>query len=163
MRDLGGRQPTEEPQRQRDLRFTSERWMATGEDQPQPLVRHARGDRFLHGRLVLGRRRELRELRCARTQGAFASQPVDRAVTRDGEDPRRGVARHAVARPAFGCRRERVLDALLGEVPVADGADERRDRPPEVLSEQTVDGAGCDPLAQDAVCSAPAASASQAA
>jgi hypothetical protein len=66
MRDLRGRQAAEQPQGERDLRFTGKRWMAAGRDQPQPLVRHARGDRSLHGRLVLGRRRELRELRCAR-------------------------------------------------------------------------------------------------
>ena len=98
----------------------------------------------------------------ASTQRALLSQSIDRAVARDGEDPRRRVTRHAVARPALGRRRERVLDGLLGEVPVADGADQRRDRPPEVLAEQAVDGAGCDALAQDAVCLALAASASQA-
>jgi hypothetical protein len=52
---------------------------------------------------------------------------------------------------------ERILDGLLGEVPVADGADQRRDRPPEVLAEQAVDGARCRPVAQDAAPSAEAA------
>jgi hypothetical protein len=58
--------------------------------------------------------------------------------------------------PALGRRRERVLDGLLREVPVADGADQGRDRPPEVLPEQAVDGARCDSPGQDAVCSAAA-------
>ena len=34
---------------------------------------------------------------------------------------------------------EGVLDGVLGDVPVADLADERRDRPPRLLAEQAVD------------------------
>jgi hypothetical protein len=62
MRNLGGREAAEQPECQRDLRFTRERGMAAGEDQPQPLVRHARCYRSFHGGLVWGRRRERRQL-----------------------------------------------------------------------------------------------------
>jgi hypothetical protein len=37
-------------------------------------------------------------------------------------------------------RDERILHRLLGKVPVADRANQRGDRPPEVLPEQAVDG-----------------------
>jgi hypothetical protein len=121
--------------------------MAAGEDQPQALVGHARD----HGRLrVRVGRHERRELGDAGLQRAPAPQPVDRAVARDGDHPRGGIARDAGLRPARERRRKRVLDRLLGDVPVADGADQGRDRPPELLAEQALDGARCQRLAQDA-------------
>jgi hypothetical protein len=94
--------------------------MAAGEDQAQPLIQDARGDRLLHGGLVLRRRREGRYLGGASTQRALSAQPVDRAVARDGEDLRRRIAWHAVERPALDRGGERALDRLFGEVPVAD-------------------------------------------
>ena len=80
----------------------------------------------------------------------IAPEPVDRAVACHRDDPRERVARDAVARPALDRGREGVLDGLLGHVPVADGADQRRDRPPEVLAEQAVGGTCCGGLAQGA-------------
>ena len=50
-----------------------------------------------------------------------------------------GLAGHAPLRPDLESRDERVLDRLLGEVEVAEDADERRDRPPLLLAEQAVD------------------------
>jgi hypothetical protein len=83
-------------------------------------------------------------------EGSIAPQPVDRAVARDGDDPRDRFARQTVARPALDRCRECVLDSVLGQVPVAGRADERRDRLPEMLAEQLVDGARCDGFVQDA-------------
>jgi hypothetical protein len=80
---------------------------------------------------------------------AIGAHSVDRPVARHRDDPRERVAREAVARPALQRCGERVLYRLLGEVPVADRADERRDRPPEVLAEQALDGR-CRLGAQDA-------------
>jgi hypothetical protein len=86
---------------------------------------------------------------------AIAAQPIDGPVACDRDDPGKRVARDAGARPALERCGERVLDRLLGEVPVADGADQRRDRPPEVLAEQAV-GGRCRLGAQDAAPSAEA-------
>ena len=47
--------------------------------------------------------------------------------------------RHALPRPCFERPDERFLDGLLGEVEVAQDANERRDRPPGFLAEQAVD------------------------
>jgi hypothetical protein len=131
--------------------------VAAGEDQSQPLVGNARGHRFVHDGLVFGDCSERRELRDASAQRALAPQPVDRAVARDGDDPCQRVTGYAVARPLFGRRRVRVLDGFFGQVPVADGANQRRDRPPEVLPVQPADGADSHPLAQDVARPAPAA------
>ena len=160
VRDLGCRQAAQQPQRQRHLRLGRERRVTAGEDQPQPLVGHARRHGLLVGGLVVGRRdgRESLELRCALAQHAIAAQPVDRPIARDHDDPRRRVARNALERPALHRGDERILHRLLGKVPVADGADQRRDRPPEVLPKQAIDSARCRSLAQDAAPSAEAAS-----
>ena len=87
------------------------------------------------------------ELGRERAQGTLAPEPVDRAVACNRDDPRERVARDAVLRPARERGRERVLDGLLGDVPVADGADQRGDRAPEVLAVRALDSGR---LAQDA-------------
>ena len=56
-----------------------------------------------------------------------------------GRDPGPGVVRDAPLRPRLEGGDERVLDGLLGEVEVAQDADERRDRPSLLLAEQAVD------------------------
>ena len=118
--DLRRREAADEAQRQRDLRLGRERRVAAGEDQLQSLVR----DR---GLLVV---RELRgageQLRFAR-ECLLAADPVDRAVSRRGDDPGPGARRRALARPAFGRLDERVLNRVLGEVEVAEDAAEDRD------------------------------------
>jgi hypothetical protein len=43
VRDLGGSQPAQQPQSERDPRVHGERGVAAGEDQPQPVI----GDRVL--------------------------------------------------------------------------------------------------------------------
>jgi len=61
------------------------------------------------------------------------AQPVDRAVAGGGDDPGAGIRRDTVARPALRGDRERLLDGVLGEVEVAERADQDRDRAPELL------------------------------
>jgi hypothetical protein len=56
-----------------------------------------------------------------------AADPVDRAVARRGDDPRSGIRRRPVARPALRGPDEGVLDRILGEVEVAEDAAEDRD------------------------------------
>jgi hypothetical protein len=91
--------------------------VATREDQFQPFV----GNRRLVHLL----------LRCDRLQQAgllgefpLAPDTVDRAVARGGDEPGAGVARRAIARPALGRDRKGLLGGLLGEVEIAEKADQ---------------------------------------
>jgi hypothetical protein len=133
--------------------------MAAGEDQCEPLVGHAHDNRFVRRLVVCRGRGEYGELRNAGAQHAVTAYAVERTVARHRQQPRRRVARDAVARPALERSRERVLDGVLGEIPIADRANERRNRPPDVLAEQAVDGLCCDGSAQDAARSSIAAAA----
>jgi hypothetical protein len=92
--------------------------MAAGEQQFEPLV----GDGDLFHR-VLGGLGHLEQagLRGERLLTAYA---VDRAVASGGRQPRARVVRRAVARPALGGDREGLLGGLLGEVDVAEEADQ---------------------------------------
>jgi hypothetical protein len=151
--DLGRRQAAHHPQRQRHLHVGRERRMTAREDEPQPLVGHARGHGLLAvGLVILGeaQRRQRRELRLVVAARALVAEPIDGPVARHRDDPCQRVARDARVRPALQRRGERVLHGLFGEVPVADGADQRRDRPPKMFAEQAVDGARCRLLVQDA-------------
>jgi hypothetical protein len=69
----------------------------------------------------------------------LTAQAVDRPVARDADDPGARVVRHPVARPALQRSNEGLLDRLLGQVEVAEDADQRRDRPPRLSPEQAVD------------------------
>jgi hypothetical protein len=69
----------------------------------------------------------------------FAANPVDHTVAGSPHDPRDGVGREPVPRPALQRDRERVLNGLLREVDVAEDPDQGRDRPPRLAPEQTVD------------------------
>jgi hypothetical protein len=55
---------------------------------------------------------------------ALAPDPVDRAVAGRREEPGARVGRLAVARPALGRDRERLLSGLLGELEVTEEADQ---------------------------------------
>ena len=74
--------------------------------------------------------------------GALAPQPVDRAVARDRVQPRRRRLRRAVARPPLERERERLLERVLGQLEVAQPADERGEHARAVLAERLLDGAG---------------------
>ena len=128
-RDLLGREPAERAQRQRHLRLARQRGMAAREQQLQAFV----GDHRLlphHG---------LREQRELRREHLLAPEPVDRAPPRHRHQPRARIARRAVARPALGGERERVLDGLLGELEVAEQADQRGQDAPPLVAEGALD------------------------
>jgi hypothetical protein len=114
--------------------------MAAREDQPQAVV----GDPAHVDLLTAERaeRLERLELRGLLAQRPFAAQPVDRTVARRRRDPRAGVVGDAAARPRRECLRERLLDRVLGDLEVAEDADQRRDRPAGLASEQPVDDLG---------------------
>src|SRR5262249_33663502 len=80
-------------------------------------------------------RSELREQRELRLERAVTAQAVDRSVLRRRDEPGAGIRRDAVTRPALGGDRERLLDGVLGEVEVAERADQERDRAAELLAE----------------------------
>ena len=97
--------------------------MAAGEHQPQPVVGHA--VRRAARRLVGGPAPP--PARSFGAPTARAAQPVERAVARGVVSQAPGAAgrRRPASAPAPG---EGVLGALLGEVPVAGEADQRRRR-----------------------------------
>ena len=131
--DLLGRQPAQRPQRERDLGIERERRMAAGEDELEPLV----GDRRLvhlglHGFGYLqqaGLRRER----------AIAADAVDRAVSRRGHQPGVRVRGRPVSRPALGGDRERLLGGFLGEVEVAEEADQAGEDAAPLLTEDLLE------------------------
>ena len=111
-------QSTQRPERERHLRIEGERRVATGEEQLEPLVRDRRVvSEFVH---LFGNLEELRLL----GKGAVAADTVDRAVARGRDQPRPRVRRRAIGRPASRRERERLLDGILGEVEVAEEADQ---------------------------------------
>jgi hypothetical protein len=123
--DLSRRQPGQGPQGQGDPRLQRQRGVATGEDEPEPIV----WDVFcvhVGSPWVLWRRQQHRllELGCL---GRMPAQPVERPVTRHRCEPCPWPPRDPVARPRPERRREGVLRALLGQVPVAGHADQRGD------------------------------------
>ena len=118
MGDLVRRQPAERPQSERHLCLERERRVAAGEDELEALV----GDRCLVHLVFHG----LRHLEHARLLGecAIAANAVDRAVARGGHQPRTRVIGRPVAGPALGGDGEGLLSGLLGEVEVAEEADQ---------------------------------------
>ena len=120
--DLVGLQPAEQAQREGDLRAGGEGRVAAREDQPQAVVLH-RTD--LGGRLV------------GRTQGGrldvpimarrLAAQPIDGPIARRRDDPRARVRRPAGLRPLRHGDGEGLLNRILGDVDVAEDADQRGD------------------------------------
>ena len=107
--------------------------MAAGEDQLEPLV----GDRRLV-HLVLRRLRHV-EQAGLRRERPLAPDPVDRPVAGGGHQPGARVLGDAVARPALGRDRERLLGGLLGEVEVAEEADQVREDAPPLVAEDLLE------------------------
>jgi hypothetical protein len=114
--------------------------VAGGEDQPQPLVGD-RGHDVVDGVLGVPAERAQFGLQGAAPArpAALGPDPVERAVARGGDDPRRRVVRQPVPRPALERDEERVLDGLLGAVEVAEDVGENGDRPARLAPEQAVD------------------------
>jgi hypothetical protein len=107
--------------------------VAAGEDELKALV----GDRrvvhaVLHGLRDLEQPGLLRER-------AVATDAVDRPVARGRDEPRARVVGLAVPRPPLGGRRERVLDGFLGELEVAEKADQGREDSSPFVAEDLVE------------------------
>jgi hypothetical protein len=132
-RDLLRAQTPQRAQGQRDLRLQRERRVAAGEDELQPLVGEGR---FLH--LVLCNLWNL-EQAGFRGQRAVAADAVDRAVPGRRHEPGAGVGRTAFAGPALGSGREGLLGRLLGEVEIAEVADQGGDHAPPLVAKDLLD------------------------
>jgi hypothetical protein len=94
--------------------------VTAGEDELEPLV----GKRRLVLHVVLHCLRHVQQAGLG-LKRAIALDAVDRAVARDGREPGARVARDAVTRPALRGDREGLLRGFLGEVEVAEEADQR--------------------------------------
>jgi hypothetical protein len=67
--------------------------------------------------------------------GSVAPDTIDRPVARGGDKPRARIVGSARARPPLGGDRERLLSGLLGEVEVAEEADQRGEDAPPLVAE----------------------------
>ena len=130
--DLVGGQAAEGAQGERDLRLDRQRRMAAHEDQLEPLVGERRG---CH-RLLLRLRGEQPRLR---GEDAIASDAIDSPVPRGAHEPRAGVRRHAVTRPSLRCDGEGLLCGFLGEIDVAEEADQGCEHVAPTLAEDLLE------------------------
>src|SRR5260221_7677705 len=145
-RNLRGGQAGQRAQGERDPGLQAKRRMTGGYHQPPPILADAAGPpplpTPLHGPAGIAGRRQHGCLPQFDRLGRAAAQPVQRPVARDRGQPGAGTARNAVARPSLQRLRERVLHALLGQVPAAGHADQRGDDPAPLLAERLGDGRG---------------------
>ena len=143
--DLRCRQAAEHPQRQRDLRVDA----SAGWQQVKISASRSSGIVLTSSSSSSGASSTAREPLELSAPLRLAAQPVDRAVAGGGDDPGAGVRRDAVAGPALRGDRERLLDGVLGEVEVAERADQDRDRAPELLPERLGDRSAASSSADD--------------
>jgi hypothetical protein len=68
-----------------------------------------------------------------------APNSVDRPVAPGGDQPGPGVLRRPIAGPALGGGRERLLSGLLGEVEVAEDADQAGEDAAPLVAEDLID------------------------
>jgi hypothetical protein len=74
-----------------------------------------------------------------RRERAVAADPVDRAVAGRGHEPGPRIVGRPVARPALGGERERLLGGFLGEVEVAEEADQGGEDSAPLVAEDLVE------------------------
>ena len=131
--DLLRRQSGNGAEGERHLRLGRERRVAAREDQLEALVLDAARVELIHRRLLNLEQPGLRE------PGPVAADPVDRTVAAGRDQPRHRIGRDAVARPPRGRDRERLLGGLLGEVEIAEEADQGREHPAPGVAERPLD------------------------
>jgi len=137
LRDLLGRKAAERAQRQRDLRLRGQSRVAAREDQAQLLV----GNHL--GLLVVATRRQGRKELRLPLEGPLAPDPVDRTVASGCRQPGAGVVGHSVDGPALERPRHCVLESVLGEVEVAEDADQAREHAPPLGAEDALELGQC--------------------
>ena len=145
VRNLLGCQAAHFPERERDLRVRRERRVAAREDEPKAIV----FERFILERNRLDRGLELtRQFGDRGIETSAPAQDVDRLETTGRDEPRERVARQPVARPTLDRSRECFVQRLLGEVEVADQANERGQHTTRIRAVEPFDGARNRQLAQ---------------
>ncbi|MHC2316297.1 hypothetical protein ACVIHC_003343 [Bradyrhizobium diazoefficiens] len=135
-RDLRGREAANGAQRQRDLDLLRERGMAAGEDQPQHVVVERR--RRLVGRLRVELELMHERLLLAAEHG-LPPDAINRLVAADIDEPGARIIGHLARRPAFERDREGILECVLGEIEIADEADQRGKHPPRLVAKDPSD------------------------
>jgi hypothetical protein len=119
--DLLGRQAAHLAQRQHHLRVRRQRRVAAGEDEPQPVVLDAL---FFPRRGVIDGSLESLGGVVQRLESRAPADAVDGLETPGRHQPRPGIGRDAVVRPLLERRAEGLVQRLLGEVEVAEQADQ---------------------------------------
>jgi len=107
--------------------------MAAGEDELEALV----GEHCLVQVVVHGER-HLEQVGL-RGQRAVTADAVDRAIARGDHEPAARIRGDAVARPAFGSDCERLLCGLLGEIEIAEEADQGGDDASPLVAENLLE------------------------
>jgi hypothetical protein len=107
--------------------------MTAGEHQLEPLV----GEGHLLD-FVLGGLAYLEQAGLGR-QRAVAAKAVDCPVTRCSRQPGARIGWDPVARPALGSDRERLLRGFLGEIEVAEKANQRGQNSAPLLAEEELE------------------------
>ena len=129
VRDLLGRQAAHFAQRQSDLGIGRKCRVAARENEPEPIV---------FERLVFERDRIDG---CFQSPGELGDRSIEADAPAENVDgleaagryqPREGVVRQPIARPAFDGRSKRFVQRLLGEVEVADQANQCGQHPTRV-------------------------------
>src|SRR5262249_1819405 len=72
---------------------------------------------------------------------AIAAEAVDRTVAGGGHEPRARIGRRPLSGPALRRDRECFLGGLLGEVEIAEEANQARENPAPFVAEDLLDGA----------------------
>jgi hypothetical protein len=111
--------------------------MAASEDETEAVVLH--GSCLLRLAEVAAFGRQHSHLDDEFLSASLAAESVDRSIAGSGRDPAARVGRQAIARPGGQGDGERLLDCVLGEVDVAEGADQGGDRSAGLLAEDPAD------------------------
>ena len=120
-RNLVGRQPAEQPQRQRRARLCRQDRMARGEDEPQQIV----ADIFVHRRFELARDLVLTlfelvsQLLVFAIEQLAATEVIDRTMFGGGHQPGAGIPRNSGFGPLLQRGHERVVRQIFGKADVA--------------------------------------------
>ncbi len=112
-----------------DSRLLVERRVATGEDEPQAIV--AEYFRVILVNRLLQRRLRRRQVSIDNfcPEQLIAADSVDRLVAACADQPGARIVRRALGRPLFDGRREGVLLRLLGQIEIAEQADQGCENP----------------------------------
>ena len=104
--------------------------MAAGEDEAEPVILHRP---FLLSRCVLGCEDQSLTLEGATSR--LAAQVIDGPISRGRRDPATRVRRQSLDGPLSKSEGERLLDRVLGDVDVAEDADQCGHRSTGLLAE----------------------------